>query len=93
MLFVRHLRWVAWNVDHIARHDVTPEEVEEVCHGRCRVTETYGGRLRVIGPTGLGRVLTVILSPEEDGIYFPVTARPASRRERRSNSDQEGTTQ
>jgi hypothetical protein len=29
MLFVRRLIWDTWNIAHIARHDVIPEEVEE----------------------------------------------------------------
>ncbi len=33
MLAVRRLIWGPGNVAHIARHAVTPEEVEEVCHG------------------------------------------------------------
>jgi uncharacterized DUF497 family protein len=83
MLVVRRLRWDAWNVEHIARHRVLPEEVEEVCHGPYVASETYGGRLRVIGPTSGGRMLTVILAPEGRGMFYPVTARPTSRQERR----------
>jgi uncharacterized DUF497 family protein len=78
-----HLIWDTWNVAHIARHNVIPEEVEEVCHGRAFFSEnTYKGRLRVIGPNAAGRVLTVILAPEGEGMYYPVTARTASRKER-----------
>jgi hypothetical protein len=33
MIFIRRLIWDAWNVAHIARHAVVPEEVEQVCHG------------------------------------------------------------
>jgi uncharacterized DUF497 family protein len=90
MSFVRRLRWTDWNVAHIARHSVLPEEVEQVCHGDVWTTETYSGRLRVIGPTSRGRVLTVILAPEGRGVYFPVTARPASRKERQAYADQKG---
>jgi len=83
MIFVRRLRFNEWNIDHIARHDVTPEEVEEVCQGKPAFSATYNDRLRVIGPTRAGRMLTVILAPEDDDTYYPVTARPASRKERR----------
>jgi uncharacterized DUF497 family protein len=80
---IRRLIWDAWNIAHIARHDVTSEEVEEVCHGDAFFSEnTYKGRIRVIGPNATGRLLTVILAPEGQGIYYPVTARPASRKER-----------
>ncbi len=83
MIAIRRLLWDPGNVAHIARHDVTLEEVEEVCHGTTFVSQTYLSRLRLIGLTASGRTLTVILAPEdEDGDYRPVTARPASRKER-----------
>jgi uncharacterized DUF497 family protein len=89
MLFVRLLTWDAWNVAHIARHDVTPEEVEEVCHGEPVTSSAYNGRLRVVGPTQSGRMLTIILAPaHRAGIYYPFTARPADRKERRNYARQ-----
>ncbi|MCL4544783.1 MAG: hypothetical protein M1118_09355 [Chloroflexi bacterium] len=43
------------------------------------------------GPTLLGRMLTVILDPEpEPDVYYPVTARPASRQERRHYQETRG---
>lgn len=47
MLTIRRLIWDAWNVAHIARHHVIPEEVEEVCHGLPQTSQTYKGRIRV----------------------------------------------
>lgn len=92
MRFVRRLIWDTWNIAHIARHDVIPEEVEEVCHGQPITSQTYKGRLRVVGPTRSRRMLTVILAPtEQPGVYYPVTARPADRKERRHDEQQRGT--
>lgn len=69
---------------HIARHEVTPEEVEEVCHQDPIEDETYKRRIRLIGPTAAARVLTSIPAPEDPpGAYYTVTARRASRMERR----------
>ena len=82
MLFIRRLTWGAWNVAHIARHQVSPEEVEEVCHGAPLVQQGYKRRIVLIGPTLSGRMLTAVLAPEGRGVYYPVTARPASHRER-----------
>ncbi len=82
MIFLRRLVWDSWNVAHIARHEVTPGEVEEVCHGEYIVRQTYDDRLLLIGPTLSGRILAVILDPtKKAGVYYPVTARPASRKE------------
>ncbi len=84
MLSIRRLGWDPWNVAHIARDRVAPEEVEEVCIRHPVTSVTYAGRLRVIGPTRAGRVLTAILAPDDEpGVYYVVTARPASRKERR----------
>lgn len=83
MLIVRHLVWDSWNIDHIARHEVTPEEVDEACHGDHSIRETYEGRLMIIGPTGSGRLLAIVLAPKEVGVYYPVTAWPASGKLRR----------
>jgi uncharacterized DUF497 family protein len=89
MLSVRRLIWDAWNVAHIARHRVIPEEVEEVCHDKPVTSETYKGRLRVVGLTRSGRILTVILAPTPDAdVYYPITARPADRKERRNYQEE-----
>lgn len=91
MLFVRRLIWDTWNVAHIARHEVTPEEVEQVCHGTPMTSESYEARLLVVGPTEAGRMLTVILAPEnEEGVYYPVTARHADRKEQRNYHQEQG---
>lgn len=82
MLNIRRLIWDDWNVAHIARHEVIPEEVEEVCQGAHVTSETYSARIRVVGPSTTGRMLTVILAPRDQDTYYPVTARPASRKER-----------
>ncbi|HEU0022071.1 MAG TPA: BrnT family toxin [Dehalococcoidia bacterium] len=82
----------AWNVGHIARHQVAPTEVEDVCHGTPMFSDTYRERLRVVGPTSTGRMLTVILAHEGNDIYYVVTARPASRRERRRYQEVSGDT-
>ena len=90
MLTIRHLIWEPWNVTHIARHHVIPEEVEEVCHSQPVTSQTYKGRIRVVGPTRSNRMLTVILAPTDDaGVYYPVTARPADRKERRNYEPQQ----
>ena len=80
MLVVRRLIWDPWNVAHIARHQVTPDEVEEVCHGDPIVQVGKQGRSLVFGPTQAGRMLAIVLDPETgEGVYYPETARPASR--------------
>ena len=92
MIRIRRLHWDEWNVAHIARHDVTPEEAEEVCHGSFILLHSTKGRAIIVGPTRRGRLLAVVLAPEpeEEDTYYPVTARPAARKERRVYRERKG---
>jgi uncharacterized DUF497 family protein len=90
MTDIRRLFWEEWNEEHIALHAVTRDEVEEACHGDFIVGEAYGGRIMLVGPTQAGRMLSVILAPRGRGVYYPVTARPASRKERELYQTQQG---
>ena len=81
---IRRLIWDSWNVAHISRHAVTPDEVEEVCHGQPISLDAYKGRTLLVGPTGNGRMVSVVLSPTpETDVYYPITARPSDKKERR----------
>lgn len=84
MVIVKRLIWDAWNVAHIARHQVTPSEVEEVYQQKHFTRPSKKNRLAITGPTFASRMLTVIIAPKEEmGVFFTVTARPASQKERR----------
>jgi uncharacterized DUF497 family protein len=83
MVHVQRLIWDEWNSAHIVRHDVDPEEVEDVCNSNPVAFQTYQDRLLVVGVTRHGRALGVVLEPVGNGIYYVVTARSASRKERR----------
>jgi len=86
MIHIKELVWDDWNVAYIARHAVTPAEVEEACQTHDLVLQGSKGRLVFLAPTHARRLLAVILDPEPDedeGVDYPVTARPAARKERR----------
>ena len=81
MLSVEGLIWDEWNKDHIAKHNVTPEEVEEICHGKHQAILSFRGRIQLSGNTKSGKKLIIILSPEDrnlkkygKGNYYPITA-------------------
>ena len=78
------LIWDSWNVQHIARHEVTQPEVEEVCDSRFLVLQGYDGRYVIVGHTFAGRLVSVVIEPEDEERYYVVTARSASHRERRT---------
>lgn len=82
---IRDVVWDGWNFKHIVKHDVVRDEVDEVLAGDPVFQDAYKGRLMAIGPTGEGRMLAVVVGevPGRPGVFYPFSARPASRRERR----------
>jgi hypothetical protein len=85
------VRWLLWddhNIEHIAKHNVTPAEVEQVVFGS-GMRGPFGddrhryGRLVFFGYTTEERPLVVVVDrPTPTGEAYVVTARPASVRER-----------
>jgi uncharacterized protein len=79
------LLWSAANVAHIARHGVSPEEVEDVLFkppldARRGERENLPG---VLGRTRAGRRLLVVIAPRPRNSWYVVTARDVDRAERR----------
>lgn len=83
MVRISDLEWDARNEEHVARHAVEPEEVEEATHNDHYVTRARDNLFRVIGQTDAGRYLTIYVAPRDDGSFYPVTARDATPGERR----------
>lgn len=87
MIVIQHLIWDEWNVPHIARHDVTPEEVEAACQGEpVLYKKSYKDRLMILGETPAGRILAIVVGPVPNApsvTWYPFTARSAHRSERR----------
>lgn len=81
-MIIKRLIWDDWNIAHIARHHVEPEEVEEVCQGKHLLEKGRNGLYSVIGQTEDGRYLIIILAPRSSSFY-PVTARDADDKEKR----------
>ncbi len=69
--------------DHIARHGVSVAEVYDVVYGNSTQRRSRYGRYRLIGQTGGGRYLVVIVKSVAGSDYVLVTARDATDRERR----------
>ena len=56
MIYVRQLIWDPWNVPHIARHGITPEEAEEVCHGESMFQRGFFAHVDLDGATPFDRM-------------------------------------
>lgn len=84
MAHILRLAWHGWNEEHIARHNVTLAEVEEVTANRPFTMRGRKDRYRLIGQTDSGRLLTVIAAPRGGGEAYVLTARETTREERRA---------
>lgn len=77
---------LAWNderVEHIAEHEVDPEEVWEVCIGHHWARREGKRRFRVYGQTKAGRYLFVVLERISGDKFIPITARDMTEGEKR----------
>ena len=83
MVFIKRLIWDEWNIAHIERHDILPDEVDEICQGNPLIQQGHHGRIVLIGRTMTDKILEVVLDPEPDnGTYYVVTAHVASKKDR-----------
>jgi uncharacterized DUF497 family protein len=84
---IRELLWPRDRIEHIARHSVTPDEVEEVCFGQSLVlrAKSQGENpvYYVLGQTDAGRYLFSVIVQFPDGRGYPVTARTMTDKEER----------
>ena len=83
---VERFFWDDWNLAHIAKHAVLPEEAEGVVIGDATVEASHKQRFKFVGPTSQGRMITVIVGavPDHTGVFYVFGARPASRKERQA---------
>ena len=77
------LEWDNWNIEHIKKHAVTKEEVEEVYRTSTKLVQSYKKRKLILGKTKVGRLLTVVISYEKQINPYVVSARDMSQKERR----------
>lgn len=75
--------WDDANVNHIARHDYSPDEVEEVFAASPRVRKVTAVRYGAYGPTEDGR-MTFVIFERRRGWIRVITAREMSDTERRA---------
>jgi uncharacterized DUF497 family protein len=75
--------WDDDNIQHIARHDFTPAEVEEVFAGDYKVRRTRQKRYIALGETLDGRLAFVVFCRLSGGLARVITARDMEAKERR----------
>jgi uncharacterized DUF497 family protein len=84
---ITELLWPRERAEHIARHGVSPEEVEQVCFSQPLVLRAKSSGENpvyyVLGQTNAGRYLFAVVIQFPDGKGYPVTARSMTEKERR----------
>lgn len=79
---LRSFEWDDVNIAHIARHNVTPEEVEEAFEGRHQIRRSMAGRYTLLGRSASGRYLMVAFIMRATEVRT-ITARDMTSAERR----------
>ncbi len=87
-IVVKKLIWDEWNIEHIKKHNVIENEAEEVSKSFLAHKVGKKGRYIAIGKSG-SRLLSLVLDRKSTGEYYVVTARDASKKERREIYDKE----
>ena len=81
---VDELEWDEANIEHCARHELTPTVAESVRTGAPKLFpngESKTGSHVMVGPNEPGRYWTVILLDLGNGKYRPITGWPSTNTE------------
>jgi uncharacterized protein len=80
---ITQLIWDDWNIDHIARHDIVPEEVELSLNDPDAIfLQAKQGRVMILGRAKKRLIAAVLNAQEIRGLYYVITARDMSKKER-----------
>lgn len=81
-IVIKKLVWDEYNIKHINKHNVKQGDVEQVAKNIIAHKKVKLGRYAIFGRFG-SRILTVIINRKDTGVYYPVTARDAAKKERK----------
>jgi len=83
MIRISQILWDAESIVHIARHNVSPEEVEEaIFEDRPLILKGREKRYIILAVTGSGRQLMIVVAFKWKGRVRMITARDMSSSER-----------
>lgn len=84
-MYIAELLWDDYRIEHVARHHVESEEVQEVCDDPFVIAYRHGpNRYRLYGQTAAGRYLFVVVERVQGSLFRPITARDMEPGERRN---------
>lgn len=81
-IIVKELVFDEYNRQHIKKHSVTETEIIEAGKNLIYHRQSYEGKYLAIGRSGT-RIITIVIRNIGRGKYYVVTARDASKKERR----------
>ena len=82
-MIIGELQWDDENIEHIAQHNVNPQEVEDVCFG-IHISKREGGQRYILsGQSAGGMYLNVVLERVGKRLFRPVTAFEMSEKYKR----------
>lgn len=87
-IIIRKLIWDEWNREHINKHKVTIDEAEEAVKNFIAHRKGKKGRYIAIGKSGT-RLISLVIRRENTGVYYPVSVRDSSKKERRDIYEKE----
>jgi hypothetical protein len=86
-MLINELVWFDDRIEHIAKHHVQPDEVEDVCFGTSLVLRSKSKGKNpvyyILGQTLSGKYLLCVIIHFPDGKGYPVTAREMNRKEKK----------
>ena len=80
-IVIKKLIWDEWNREHIKKHNVSMVEVEEAAKNVITHKKAKFGRYLIMSRVG-SRMISVVISKQEAGVYYPATARDSAKKER-----------
>ena len=80
---IEAFEWDDENVEHIAGHNVDPQEAEEACYLSPSVMRGKQGRYLVYGQSEEGRYLLIVGVYRGQGLFRVITARDMTDLERK----------
>ena len=68
------LYWDDENIEHISKHNVNPQEIEDLCFGTHIIRREGDRRYILSGQSANGRYLHVVIERVGKGLFRPITA-------------------
>ena len=82
-MYVTGFEWNEYNIEHIARHHVTPQDVEEACYLSPLILKGRSSRYYILGQSESGRYLAIVIEYKGKGMVKVITARDMDYKERK----------